>query len=68
MVTHELPSIFAIASNSIYLDNVKRTITAEGDPKDMVRESREPVVRDFLTREGTFVEAAAASPAASQRI
>ena len=54
MVTHELPSIFAIASNAVYLDNVKRTITAEGDPKHMVRESPEPVVRDFLTREGTF--------------
>ena len=45
MVTHELASIFAIANNSVYLDNVKRTITAEGDPKDMVRESTEPVVR-----------------------
>ena len=68
MVTHELPSIFAIASNAVYLDNVKRTITAEGDPKDMVRESTEPVVRDFLTREGTFREAAAASPAAAERV
>jgi phospholipid/cholesterol/gamma-HCH transport system ATP-binding protein len=68
MVTHELPSIFAIANNAVYLDNVRRTITAEGDPKHMVRESQEPVVHDFLTREGTFREAVAAGPAASQRI
>ena len=34
----------------------------------MVRESTEPVVRDFLTREGTFREAAAAGPATAERI
>ncbi|MFO1127624.1 MAG: ATP-binding cassette domain-containing protein [Rhodospirillales bacterium] len=54
MVTHELPSIFAIADNSVFLDNVKRTATAVGDPKNLVVTTEDPMVREFLTREGTF--------------
>ena len=50
MVTHELASIFAIGNNSIFLDNEKKTITAYGDPKKLVRESQDPIVRNFLTR------------------
>ena len=69
MVTHELPSIFAIADNSVFLDNVKRTATAGGDPREMIHNTRDPVVREFLTREGTFHEntpapATALSPSA----
>ncbi|MFO1152321.1 MAG: ATP-binding cassette domain-containing protein [Rhodospirillales bacterium] len=69
MVTHELPSVFAIADNSVFLDNVKRTSTAVGDPKDMVRTTDDPMVREFLTREGTFHEAPppVASPAGAAR-
>ncbi len=65
MVTHELPSIFAIANNSVFLDNVKRTATAVGNPKEMVRTTTDPVVREFLTREGTFHENAGAAGAVS---
>lgn len=58
LVTHELPSIFAIADNSVFLDNVRRTITAHGDPKLIVRQSTDEIVQSFLTRDGTFHEAA----------
>ena len=50
VVTHELASIFAIANNSIYLDVDSRTMTASGDPKKLLAESKDPKVRNFLTR------------------
>jgi phospholipid/cholesterol/gamma-HCH transport system ATP-binding protein len=50
MVTHELPSIFAIATNSVYLDNISRTMIAYGNPAQLRDHSPEPVVRQFLTR------------------
>jgi phospholipid/cholesterol/gamma-HCH transport system ATP-binding protein len=50
IVTHELPSIFAIATNSVYLDNISRTMIAYGNPADLRDHSPEPVVRQFLTR------------------
>ncbi|MGH6899536.1 MAG: ABC transporter ATP-binding protein [Geminicoccaceae bacterium] len=52
LVTHELPSIFAIADNSVFLDAETRTMLASGDPKMLVRESPDPKVRAFLTRGG----------------
>jgi phospholipid/cholesterol/gamma-HCH transport system ATP-binding protein len=53
MVTHELPSIFAISTNSVYLDNKTRTMIAYGDPKYLRDHSDQPVVRQFLTRSTT---------------
>jgi len=50
VVTHELASIFAIGNNSVYLDVESRTMTASGDPKKLLTESQDPVVRNFLTR------------------
>lgn len=50
VVTHELASIFAIGSNSVFLDVTKRTMTATGNPKQLLAESRDPVLRQFLTR------------------
>jgi len=52
MVTHELPSIFAIADNAVYLDAETKTMLATGNPKVLVRESPDPKVRAFLTRGG----------------
>lgn len=49
LVTHELPSIFAIANNSVFLDAETRTMIATGDPKVLVREGPAPV-RQFLQR------------------
>ena len=50
MVTHELPSIYGIATNSVYLDAHTRTMIGYGDPKHLRDHSNEPVVRQFLTR------------------
>jgi phospholipid/cholesterol/gamma-HCH transport system ATP-binding protein len=50
VVTHELASIFAIGTNSIFLDAEARTVTAAGDPKRILRESTDPNVLNFLTR------------------
>jgi phospholipid/cholesterol/gamma-HCH transport system ATP-binding protein len=50
VVTHELASIFAIGSNSVFLDVSKRTMTATGNPKNLLAETRDPTLRLFLTR------------------
>jgi phospholipid/cholesterol/gamma-HCH transport system ATP-binding protein len=50
VVTHELASIFAIGSNSVFLDAETRTMIATGDPKKLRDESDDPRVRRFLTR------------------
>ena len=50
MVTHELPSIFAIANNSVFLDAETKTMIAGGDPKTLLRDCRDPKVHRFLTR------------------
>jgi phospholipid/cholesterol/gamma-HCH transport system ATP-binding protein len=50
VVTHELASIFAIGSNSVFLDAETKTMIAAGDPKELVRTCSEAKVRRFLTR------------------
>jgi len=50
VVTHELASIFAIANNSVFLDVAKRTMTATGDPKQLLAEGQNPALHSFLTR------------------
>ena len=50
VVTHELASIFAIGNNSIYLDADTKTIIARGNPRKLLEESQNPIVRAFLTR------------------
>jgi phospholipid/cholesterol/gamma-HCH transport system ATP-binding protein len=50
MVTHELASIFAIATNSVFLDAASRTMIDKGDPRELRDHSGEAVVRQFLTR------------------
>ncbi len=49
VVTHELASIFAIASNSVFLDAATKTMTAGGDPHELLRHGPDEVV-EFLTR------------------
>ena len=49
-VTHELPSIFAIGNNSIFLDSESKTAIAGGDPKELLAHSDNAKVRQFLTR------------------
>jgi phospholipid/cholesterol/gamma-HCH transport system ATP-binding protein len=50
VVTHDLASIFAIGTNSIYLDVPSRTITASGPPKELLAHTQDPTLRSFLTR------------------
>jgi phospholipid/cholesterol/gamma-HCH transport system ATP-binding protein len=50
MVTHELPSIFAIGNNSVFLDADTKTMIAQGDPKRLRDECPDPKVRNFLLR------------------
>ena len=50
VVTHELASIFTIGNNAVFLDASQRTMTATGDPKKLLAETRDPTLRLFLTR------------------
>jgi phospholipid/cholesterol/gamma-HCH transport system ATP-binding protein len=56
VVTHELASIFAIATTSVFLDADSRTMLAQGDPRELVH-SGDPRVRTFLTRGASEAEA-----------
>lgn len=51
IVSHELASIFAIATNIIYLDNVSRTMKAQGNPNDLLADPQTaPCALQFLRR------------------
>jgi phospholipid/cholesterol/gamma-HCH transport system ATP-binding protein len=49
LVTHELPSIFELGDNAVFLDAEKKTMTAQGKPAEL-KESPDPKVRAFLSR------------------
>jgi phospholipid/cholesterol/gamma-HCH transport system ATP-binding protein len=51
IVSHELPSIFAIADRVIMVDRARRGIVAEGDPRELCDSSPDPWVRRFFHRE-----------------
>ncbi len=53
VVTHELSSLLAIGTNSVFLDADTRTMIAQGDPKVLLAETDQEKVREFLTRGGT---------------
>jgi phospholipid/cholesterol/gamma-HCH transport system ATP-binding protein len=50
VVTHELASIFAIGTNSVFLDAETKTMIGDGPPKELL-EHGDPRVRRFLTRD-----------------
>lgn len=50
VVTHELASIFAIGTNSVFLDTETRTMIAVGDPNLLLRENYDPKIQNFLRR------------------
>jgi phospholipid/cholesterol/gamma-HCH transport system ATP-binding protein len=52
VVSHDLASIFAIGDNSMFLDGKSHTMRTHGRPKDLLQNSDDPVVREFLTRGG----------------
>jgi phospholipid/cholesterol/gamma-HCH transport system ATP-binding protein len=53
MVTHELPSIFAIANNSVFLDPETKSQLGTGDPHELLAHPPDPKVETFLTRGGS---------------
>ncbi|MGH7827872.1 MAG: ABC transporter ATP-binding protein [Candidatus Binatia bacterium] len=53
VVTHELPSIFAIADRVIMLDKQNKGIVAMGRPQDLRDYSDNPEVRQFFTRQAS---------------
>ncbi|MBE6445851.1 MAG: ATP-binding cassette domain-containing protein [Alphaproteobacteria bacterium] len=55
IVTHELASIFAIGKNAVFLDNTIQTISAKGNPKELLKNPPNERVYEFLTR-GVFHE------------
>lgn len=50
MVTHELESIFAIGTNSIFLDCATHGIAGRGNPHDLLKNPPNEMIRQFLTR------------------
>jgi len=50
VVTHELASIFTVGSNGIFLDAESKSMIASGNPKDILTNSTDPRVIQFLTR------------------
>lgn len=50
VVTHELASIFAIGTNSIFLDPMSKSILAKGNPHDILKNPPNRAVLEFLTR------------------
>ncbi len=62
VVSHELASIFTIADNSVFLDPGTRSMRVQGNPRELLKNSPDPAVREFLTRGGasspaTFAQA-----------
>ncbi|MFY8216522.1 MAG: ABC transporter ATP-binding protein [Chthoniobacterales bacterium] len=51
IVTHELPSIYAVADRVIMLDKSTQGIIAEGKPADLRDHSTDPEVRRFFLRQ-----------------
>jgi phospholipid/cholesterol/gamma-HCH transport system ATP-binding protein len=50
LVTHELSSIFAIGTNSVFLDAEAKTMIATGHPHTLLEECPDERVRRFLSR------------------
>jgi len=50
IVSHELPSIFAIADDCVFLDTDLRTISARGNPRRLLEAPPNENIRRFLTR------------------
>jgi phospholipid/cholesterol/gamma-HCH transport system ATP-binding protein len=49
LVTHELPSIFELGDNAVFLDAERKTMIAQGRPAEL-KESPDPKVRAFMSR------------------
>lgn len=56
MISHEMPSIFSIASRAIMLDAHSKTIIAQGTPAELRDQNQDPRVRRFFHREPERLE------------
>ncbi len=56
LVSHELPSLFAIADDGAFLDADTRTVIATGAPTALRDNSTDPTVRAFMHRERVDAE------------
>ena len=50
IVSHELDSIYSIADRVIMLDRAEKGVIAEGTPRELAANSRDPRVSEFLRR------------------
>lgn len=50
MVSHELPSLFAIADDGIFLDADSKRPIGHGCPRELLKQSTHPTVQAFLNR------------------
>ena len=50
LVSHDLPSIFALADDALFLDSERKTMIARGRPEALRDHCPDPKVRAFLTR------------------
>jgi phospholipid/cholesterol/gamma-HCH transport system ATP-binding protein len=51
VVSHDLPSLFAIADDGVFLDATARTAIARGSPSNLRDGSRDPRVQAFMRQE-----------------
>ncbi|MEN0036451.1 MAG: ATP-binding cassette domain-containing protein [Cellvibrio sp.] len=50
IVSHELPSILTIGTNCVFLDAQTKTMLDSGDPRELLHNSKNDKVRQFLSR------------------
>jgi phospholipid/cholesterol/gamma-HCH transport system ATP-binding protein len=50
IVSHELPSLFGICDDGVFLDAATHSAIAHGAPKDLRDRCDDPTVRAFMTR------------------
>jgi phospholipid/cholesterol/gamma-HCH transport system ATP-binding protein len=59
MVSHDLPSLFAICDDGVFLDADSKTVIAHGAPIKLRDECDHPSVHAFMRRERPDVDQAA---------
>jgi phospholipid/cholesterol/gamma-HCH transport system ATP-binding protein len=57
MVSHELPSLFAICDDGIFLGAETRTAIAHGSPRELRDGCTDPTVHAFMNRENPVARA-----------
>jgi phospholipid/cholesterol/gamma-HCH transport system ATP-binding protein len=63
IVSHELPSIFAIADRALVLDAAVKTMVALGNPRELRESSPNAWVRAFFSRDPALANPSAGKPA-----